>query len=427
MGKINRGLLTVIAMVAIMILAVGVDRGMKYYNASKWEKERVARYEMARADVTEIQMTISQLSQDQQAIEAFIEENKEFFEEMTVATLDEIAAEFQNDVTGNSVEDENDVSGNELTDISGNSISDISGNNIGDVSGDDIGDVSGNDISGNSMADISGDSLDISENSLSDTSGNFSQERNKARGSYAETILRNTTDLEVISENKIDFSNISITCLGDSITAATNLDSMEDYQQYSYPTRLGEVLGAKNVTNLGIGGSSIGRYWDNAFVDRYKDIPEDTELIIVMGGTNDGFCATEDEFGNFDDRQANTFIGDLDELMRGLKENYPDAMVVFATPLPNVLQDILKKDKDYLLSQTVFVDAIKQLAKEYEIPVIDLFNSNILNSHDAAVIYNYMPDGVHCNPAGYDILAQHFAAELIGIYATQDGAEEYDD
>ena len=43
-------------------------------------------------------------------------------------------------------------------------------------------------------------------------------------------------------------------------------------------------------------------------------------------------------------------------------------------------------------------------------------NSNILDTHDAAVIYNYMPDGVHCNPSGYTILAEHFAAELIKIY-----------
>ena len=75
MGKLNKILLMVIAMVAIMIAAVGIDKGMEYYSAKKWEKERVERYEMARADVAEIQMTISELSQDQEAIEAFIEEN----------------------------------------------------------------------------------------------------------------------------------------------------------------------------------------------------------------------------------------------------------------------------------------------------------------------------------------------------------------
>ena len=70
------------------------------------------------------------------------------------------------------------------------------------------------------------------------------------------------------------------------------------------------------MTNLGIGGSSIGRYWDHAFVDRYQEIPADTDLIIVMGGTNDGFCLTNEDLGTFEERRERTFIGDLDELMR---------------------------------------------------------------------------------------------------------------
>ena len=45
-------------------------------------------------------------------------------------------------------------------------------------------------------------------------------------------------------------------------------------------------------------GSSIGRYWADAFVDRYENIPKDTDIILVMGGTNDEFCASLVEFGN---------------------------------------------------------------------------------------------------------------------------------
>ena len=231
--------------------------------------------------------------------------------------------------------------------------------------------------------------------------------------------MQNEADRIVIAGSSYDFSNISIACLGDSITQASNLESMEDYQQYAYPTRLKEILGAESVTNLGIGGSSIGRYWNQAYVDRYREIPQDTDLIIVMGGTNDGFCLTQEELGTLEERRAGTFTGDLDELMQGLKENYPDATIVFATPLPNILHDVLRKERQDLLPQTTLVNVMKQLAEEYEIPVIDLYNSNILDTHDAAVIYNYMPDGVHCNPDGYMILAEHFAAELIKLYEKQ--------
>ena len=481
MGKINRFLMMLIAMVAIMIAAVGIDRGMQFYNTRKWEKERVARYEQAYADVADIEMTIRSLSQDQEALEAFIEEHRDYFEDLA-DYLDEEAAEIKQsaeeenlegtegmgfwgtgreDVSGNRVESVSgnvlmDVSGNLLGSISGSALVDVSGNLLGGISGSALMDVSGNllgsvsgnmlmDVSGNLLGSISGNSLRemygggfivipadpsgiVSGNTLNDGeaengendqpagSGQTLLEKRKVCASYMETRKQNSADRRVIAESNIDFSQISITCLGDSITEAANLSDLEDYQQYSYPARLKEILGAEKMTNLGIGGSSVGRYWDNAFVDRYKEIPEDTDLIIVMGGTNDGFCMDQEELGTMEERKPRTFIGDLDELMRGLKENYPDARVVFVTPLPNILHDILRKEKDYLLPQTAIVNAMKFLAQEYEIPVIDLYNSNILDTHDAAIIYNYMPDGVHCNSEGYQLLAEHLAAELIRLY-----------
>lgn len=410
----------VIAMIAIMIAAVGIDRGLKFYNAKKWEKERVERYEMARADVAQIQMTISELSQDQAAIEAFIEENKEYFEDMSSAETEEALSQGDGDVSGN---ERMDASGNSLGDASGNSVEDISGNSLEDVSGNELETVSGNEtVSENDT--VSGNETISGTESEENASGNTLLEKRKIRGSYEETILQNKADKKQIVESQTDFSEMKIACLGDSITAAANLESMEDYQQYAYPAQLQKILGADEVVNLGIGGSSIGRYWENAFVDRYQEIPEDTDLIMVMGGTNDGFCMNEEEFGTLEERKENTFIGDLDELMRGLKENYPDATIVFVTPLPNVLHDMLRKERSELLPQSRLVGVIKQLAEEYDIPVIDLYNSNILDSHDAAIIYNYVPDGVHCNPAGYKILAEHFAAELIQMYASQEADEE---
>lgn len=391
MEKINKVLLMMIAMAAIMIAAVGIDKGMQAYEVWKWESERLVRYEQAYADVSDMQVTISQLAQDQEAITAFIEENKEYFDTAAKPDLEVQVALQENEPEGGA-----DISGNE---------SDVSGNESGelyDVSGNEL--EEGGNVSGNALAEDP------------DVSGNTLLERQKLRGSYMETQMQNKIDREVIAGNRFDFSDISIACLGDSITEAANLSDMEEYQQYSYPTRLKELLDAKNVTNLGIGGSSIGRYWENAFVDRFKEIPEDTDLILVMGGTNDGFCISERDIGTMEERKAGTFIGDLDELMRGLRENYPRADIVFVTPLPNVLHDILRKERDYLLPQTMLVDVIIQLATEYDIPVIDLYNSNMLDTHDAAVIYNYMPDGVHCNENGYSVLAEHLAAELIKLY-----------
>ena len=350
-----------------------------------------------------------------------------------------------NDVSGNSVS-ENTVSGNGVSSnstsasrVSENRVSEnaVSENHISergvsenedsekDISGNDASgnDISGNDISGNTVSenDVSGNSISsnrVSGNGLPDTDLAHRltlKKRQEAMSSHKQTMLANEQDRKTISGNDIDFSEIKIACLGDSITQAVNLETLENYQELAWPHILKEALGAEEAVNLGIGGSSIGRYWADAFVDRYTEIPEDTDLIFVMGGTNDGFCASFVEFGNSGERAPRTFWGDLDELMDGLKENYPDAEVIFLTPLPNSLHDYLKAERKYLMPQEEFSDVIITLAEEHGMEVFDLYNSNILDGHDKDNILHLMPDGVHPNAEGYRILGEHVAAELIRL------------
>ena len=363
-------------------------------------------------------------------------------------------------VSGSSIS-ENDISGNSLSgSTSGNSISanSISQNSTGgnkdskkeNSSGSEAGkeesggsssdstvsgsSMSGNTVSGSSTSGNSVSGSSASGNSVSDSDIIAHMGRNTAkledpfdrkhytlaqrqavRSSHKETLLANELDKQTISGNNIDFSDIKITCLGDSITQAVNLDNLDNYQELAYPHILQETLDARKVYNLGIGGSSIGRYWADAFVDRYQKIPEDSDIILVMGGTNDEFCASLVEFGNSAERKRRTFWGDLDELMDGLKTDYPNAEVIFMTPLPNSLQDYLKIQHPYLIPQDKFADVIKELADEHGMEVIDLYNSNILDGHDKDNVLHFMPDGVHPNADGYEILGEHVAADLIRI------------
>ena len=424
----------VIAMMAIMMVAILIDRGYQHREQQIWEAERIAIYEQARADVEEKQSTIHTLSQDPEALAAYIEENElnyvephdiwsddgEGFEEEMYDEEGMVTEEQEYNVSGNTVS-EDSVSGNTVSDdsVSGNTVSDdsVSGNTVSDngISGT----VSDNSVSGNTVSDNSISGNSISGNTVS---GNGMQKK-EICASYEETIRQNSLDKKIISTNTVDFSEIKIACLGDSITAGTNLSGEENYEEMTYPYRLGQLLQAQTVVNLGIGGSSIGRYWSDPFVGRYREIPEDTDLIIVMGGTNDGFCVSERELGTLDEKKEGTFAGDLDALLKGLKEDYPDAVIVLVTPLPNVLHDMLRKEREYLLPQWALVSIMKSLAAEYEVPVIDLYNANLLDTHDAAVIYNFMPDGVHGNGAGYEILAEHMAAEIISLYAQMEQQE----
>lgn len=411
MNKLNRVMLMLIAMAAIMLLAVGIDKGLQRHERKMWEIKREAVYEEARADIASMQANIQTLSEDPEALISYIEENELNYTEKKEVFLEEPdRAEGDGSVSDNEAykgEAENLVSGNS---VPGNLV-------YGNF-------VSGNSVSGNSESENS-----ISGNSISGNlewgsflpgglvSGNllFPGEEREICASYENTMKINRQDKKIIADSEVDFSDCKITCLGDSITAASNLDTIENYQSMSYPSQLGEILGAEEVVNLGIGGSSIGRYWENAFVDRYQEIPEDTDVILVMGGTNDGFCASEKELGSLEKREKDTFTGDLDELLFGLQKDYPDAQIVLITPLPNVLHDLLRKSRDYLLPQSAFVRVMKQLGEEHGVPVVDLYNSNFLDTHDAAVIHALMPDGVHGNETGYRMLAQHIAAQLILI------------
>ena len=379
MNKLNRVMLMLIAMAAIMLLAVGIDKGLQRHERKMWEIEREAVYEEARADIASMQANIQTLSEDPEALISYIEENELNYTEKKEVFLEEPdRAEGDGSVSDNEAykgEAENLVSGNS---VPGNLV-------YGNF-------VSGNSVSGNSESENS-----ISGNSISGNlewgsflpgglvSGNllFPGEEREICASYENTMKINRQDKKIIADSEVDFSDCKITCLGDSITAASNLDTIENYQSMSYPSQLGEILGAEEVVNLGIGGSSIGRYWENAFVDRYQEIPEDTDVILVMGGTNDGFCASEKELGSLEKREKDTFTGDLDELLFGLQKDYPDAQIVLITPLPNVLHDLLRKSRDYLLPQSAFVRVMKQLGEEHGIPVIDLYNSNFLDTHDA--------------------------------------------
>lgn len=418
MNKLNRVMLMLIAMAAIMLLAVGIDKGLQRHERKMWEIKREAVYEEARADIASMQANIQTLSEDPEALISYIEENELNYTEKKEVFLEEPdRAEGDGSVSDNEAykeEAENPVSGNSVPGnlVSGNS---VSGNSESENS------ISGNSISGNS---ISGNLVWGSFLPGGLVSGNllFPGEEREICASYENTMKINRRDKKIIADSEVDFSDCKITCLGDSITAASNLDTIENYQSMSYPSQLGEILGAEEVVNLGIGGSSIGRYWENAFVDRYQEIPEDTDVILVMGGTNDGFCASEKELGSLEKREKDTFTGDLDELLFGLQKDYPDAQIVLITPLPNVLHDLLRKSRDYLLPQSAFVRVMKQLGEEHGIPVIDLYNSNFLDTHDAAVIHALMPDGVHGNETGYRMLAQHIAAQLI-LIEEEEGVE----
>lgn len=248
------------------------------------------------------------------------------------------------------------------------------------------------------------------------------EEKMAERSSYEETLATNAFDKKVIENSTIDFSDVKIAILGDSLTTAANLDE-EEQIKYSFPVVLEEILGCKEILNMGIGGSSVSRAGHNPMVERWHDIPKDTDIIIVFGGTNDCLFENKWDFGHIEyDLRMNkeTFCGDLDEMVSGMKyvyrenneENY--VKLLYINPPSTILNDsVYAMDPGNMVHQKTFAEAINTIVPPYGFEIIDLYNNNILNSHDKDVNAQFVPDGVHCSPEGYRILAEHIASQII--------------
>lgn len=241
MNKLNRVMLMLIAMAAIMLLAVGIDKGLQRHERKMWEIEREAVYEEARADIASMQANIQTLSEDPEALISYIEENELNYTEKKEVFLEEPdRAEGDGSVSDNEAykgEAENLVSGNSVPGnlvygnfVSGNS---VSGNSESENS------ISGNSISGNlEWGSFLPDGL-VSGNLL------FPGEEREICASYENTMKINRQDKKIIADSEVDFSDCKITCLGDSITAASNLDTIENYQSMSYPSSWEKYLAQK--------------------------------------------------------------------------------------------------------------------------------------------------------------------------------------
>ncbi len=241
--------------------------------------------------------------------------------------------------------------------------------------------------------------------------------------SYDATIAANEHDKQVIADSNVDFSNIKIAVLGDSICAAANLSEAEQ-KKYNIPTLLQKILGAKEVLNYAIGGSTISNATASyAMVDRWQEIPEDCDIIIVFGGTNDCLFENKWQYGKleYEERMVNgTFCGDLDEMVSGMKYRFHEhnengyTKLMFVNPPSTKLNDaVYNTDPGNMIHQSEFAAAIREIAPNYDFDLIDMYNDNLFNTHDDAIVSNFMPDGVHANPTGYQMIAEHLASEIL--------------
>ena len=209
----------------------------------------------------------------------------------------------------------------------------------------------------------------------------------------------------------MELKGLTINFLGDSITEGVGTtDASKTFHQL-----IKEKYDLKEAYNYGVGGTRIARQvvptitntiYDFTFELRTEVMNRKADAVVVFGGTND-FGHGDAPFGNVDSEDVYTFCGAVNSLCKKLKRDFPDAKIVFMTPLHRLRE----KELSYPDSKNLesYVDAIIEICKNNDISVIDLFRINPLDPEDKDVI----PDGLHPNDKGHAILADIVAEELL--------------
>ncbi len=204
-----------------------------------------------------------------------------------------------------------------------------------------------------------------------------------------------------------------INFLGDSITQGVG--SSCDANIYLNVLARNEELSA--ARNYGISGTRIARQFsdsvDQSYVNRYSQMDDDADIVVVFGGTND-FGHGDAPIGTFEDRCTDTYYGACHLLMEGLINKYPMGTIVFMTPIQRAdgpdLNRVHPTKADVPLK--AFADIIKEVAAYYAIPVLDLFSMSGIHPQIECNKVKYCPDGLHPNDAGNALIASRLAGFL---------------
>lgn len=192
----------------------------------------------------------------------------------------------------------------------------------------------------------------------------FLTKRNETDLSSSDSNIASSVE-EPIVDCEVDWSNVIISCFGDSITVG------------GYPTLLQKQLNNAVCLNYGIGGSacaarssSATSSTDTGMVLRYNKISQESDIIVVMCGINDAHSSLP--LGTIESNDITSYYGALNIICGGLKENYPNAWVFFMTNFnyadSETLTDAGVAYKDY------YSTAVKDVCEKHDIDVFDTFS-----------------------------------------------------
>ncbi len=251
----------------------------------------------------------------------------------------------------------------------------------------------------------------------------------------AEHKLRKSESAPVVSQ----WNGRKVVFLGDSITDKNNVSS-KLYWQY-----LAEMLGFEPSV-YGISGHQ----WSHipSQIKRMKSDGIDPDAIMIFVGTNDyNANVALGEWFSYDTQTVNvngtmverkhrthnhddsTLCGRINNVIRSLKSDYPEAQIILITPLHRAFATFgsrnVQPDESYANELGLFIDdyvaVIREASSIWSLPMIDLFaESGIVPSleSNSRYITNTERDRLHPNTAGHKRMAEVMYYALLAMPAT---------
>lgn len=163
-----------------------------------------------------------------------------------------------------------------------------------------------------------------------------------------------------------DYSNLTYVAFGDSITIGVDVYSEKGI---AYPQMVGQTLHFQTVNNKAVSGATFcpnsGRTNMTANILNFTG---EADVISVMLGINDFWVGSP--LGTPESRDNTTIYGSLHLIAEHLTQTYPNAFIFFMTPFQCRVGNT-DRGAGYTLPD--IVSAVKLVANEYSIPVLDMY------------------------------------------------------
>ena len=310
-------------------------------------------------------------------------------------------------------ENEQAVSGTEVM-VSGNDDT-VSGSDLPILLGSrQLSDVSGNAVW--QATDISDEEADIIRGYVKERAEVYSWPN-----SIDKTLRINELDKKILETAACTFPKVKINFVGDSITEGVGGKVDTNGNRVSYVNYVQDLLQFGQVTNNGIAGRMV-----TDFNGRFPELSIDTlwtelfekgyEITVVYAGLNDYLTEMEGKnFGVMDSGTVGGYCGQLQRLFENLSKSYPNKIFFFVTAYQTPVKCLTNEITNFNGTPTLgdYMDQQILLAKRYNYPVIDLYNTGFMDTNDSNTASQFLYDSVHPNDEGYQILGEHIAAEIV--------------